>query len=276
MNAAPAGAAPRDGDDLRFRPVVNEAPRTLTPEQLRRFNRDGFIEGLGLFDLDEAAANRRYFDGLLEQARARRRDAYSINGYQSRCQGIYDIATHPHLLDCVEDLIGPNIVCWGTHYFCKLPGDVREVPYHQDAVYWPFRPARAVTVWLAIDDVTADSGPMCFLPGSHRLGRMDWHRRTRDVVLEREVVRREHLGDPHPLVLAAGEFSLHTDLLVHGSARNTSARRRCGLTLRYVPPEVWINDDSLIGWTRSAILCRGQDPTGRWPHNARPLGDQMH
>ena len=270
-----ARGEPDDPGALRFCPVVNEAPRTLTPEQIHRFNRDGFIDDLVLFDADEATTKRRYFDGLLEQTLARRRDAYSINGYQSRCQGIYDIATHPYLLDCVEDLIGPDIVCWGTHYFCKLPGDVREVPYHQDAVYWPFRPARAVTVWLAIDTVAADNGPMCFLPGSHLQGPLAWRRRTRDVVLDREVAQREHLGDPHSLLIEAGHFSLHTDLLVHGSAPNASPRRRCGLTLRYVPPEVWVADEARIGWTRSAIRCRGHDPTGRWPHNPRPLGDEI-
>ena len=250
---------------------VTQRPKTLSSEQIDHFNREGYIEPLPLFDAAEATQQRAYLDGLLGQFQRAGRDAYEINEYHHVCQGIYDIVTNETLLDYVEDLIGENIVCWGSHYFCKMPFDTREVPFHQDAPYWPFRPAKAVTAWIAIDDVHLDAGPMCFLPGSHREGRLEWQRRTENVVLELEVVEQARLNGPHPLTLRAGELSLHTDLLVHGSAGNQSANRRCGLTIRYVPPDVWVKSDDHLGWTRSAILCRGTDPTGRWPNNPAPL-----
>ena len=249
---------------------VTQPPRTLSPESIEAFNQKGYIEPLPLFTPDEAGRHRAYLDGLLNQFQRAGRDAYDINEYHHVCQGIFDIVTNPTLLDYVEDLIGPNIVCWGSHYFCKMPHDEREVPFHQDAPYWPFRPAKAVTAWIAIDDVYTDAGPMCFLPGSHRQGRLAWQRRTENVVLELEVANRDSLEAPHPLLLKAGELSLHTDLLVHGSAANHSDHRRCGLTIRYVPPDVWIKSDEHLGWTRSAILCRGNDPSGRWPNNPPP------
>lgn len=260
---------------MQFEPVTSP-PKTLSPEQVERFNHDGYVAPLPLFSDDEADVQRTYLDGLLGQVQRWGGDAYDINAYHHVCQGIYDIATHPKLLDYVEDLIGPDIICWGTHYFCKMPHDAREVPFHQDAPYWPFRPARAVTAWIAIDDVRPDAGPMCFLPGSHLQGRMEWQRRTDDVVLELEVKDQSELNPPTPLLLSAGQVSLHTDLLVHGSNANTSDFRRCGLTLRYVPPEVWIKDDAHLGWTASSIHCRGQDPIGRWPNNPRPNATFFH
>ncbi len=254
---------------------VATSPKKLTVGQIDTFNRDGYIEPLPLFDAAEAQQHRAYLDGLLLQFDRAGRDAYEINEYHHVCQGIFEIVTNPTLLDYVEDLIGPDIVCWGSHYFCKMPHDEREVPFHQDAPYWPFRPTKAVTAWIAIDDVDAEAGPMCFLPGSHRQGRLEWQRRTENVVLELEVTDRDRLNAPHPLMLKAGELSLHTDLLVHGSAANTSDHRRCGLTIRYVPPTIWVKSDDHLGWTRSAILCRGHDPTGRWPNNPAPLRSEF-
>lgn len=257
-------------ETMTFAPIENASPRVLSAAQIETFNRSGYIAPLPLFDDDEAAAQRRYLDGLLGQVMRDGRDAYDINEYHHCCQGIYDIVTHPRLLDYVEDLLGPNFVCWGSHYFCKMPGDMREVPFHQDAPYWPFRPARAVTAWIAIDDVEPSAGPMCFLPRSHREGRMEWRKREDGVVLDLEVKDRAGLAKPEPLLLKAGELSLHTDLLVHGSAANPSPHRRCGFTVRYVPSDVWVKSERHIGWTRSAVLCRGEDRSGRWPNNPRP------
>ena len=253
-----------------FRPVFNESPKTLSTAQISHFNTYGFIEKLRLFNKTEADQHRHRFDALLADFQRRERDAYSINGFQTRVDFIWDIASHPLLLDHVEDLIGPNIVLWGSHYFCKMPSDERVVPFHQDATYWPFRPFNTVTVWLAVDDVHPDMGPMCFLRGSHLHGKLNWQQRTENVVLNLEVKDYARFGTPHPVLLNAGEFSLHTDLLVHGSRRNQSNARRCGLTLRYVPPDVRLIDERYASWTKNAMICRGEDTSGYWREQPRP------
>ena len=222
------------------------------------------------------STNRCRFNALLTEFQSRSRDAYSINGYQTRIDFIWDIATNPILLDHVEDLLGPNIVLWGSHYFCKMPSDQREVPFHQDATYWPFRPFKTVTAWLAVDDVNLETGPLCFLPRSHRYGKLAWRQRTENVVLGLEVEDYANFGEPHPLLLKSGEFSLHTDLLIHGSVPNLSNVRRCGLTLRYVPPDVRLIDQRYANWIRNAILCRGEDTSGYWPKQTRPISSTIH
>ena len=258
-------------NDPTFVPVVNDSPRTLTESQISEFNERGFINGLRLLNEREASEHRERFNRLLAKFQRKQRDSYDINGYQTRVDFIWDLATHPRLLDHIEDLIGPNIVLWASHYFCKLPQDQRVVPFHQDASYWPLRPFKAVTAWLAVDPVTLDMGPMCFLPGSHLEGRLAWQRRSDNVVLELETRNYAQLGEPSPILLDAGEFSIHTDLLVHGSGLNQTQRRRCGLTLRYIPAEVRLSDDRYRkNWTKHAIICRGADESGFWQHNPRP------
>ena len=125
---------------------------------------------------------------------------------------------------------------------------------------------------LAIDDVTADMGPMRFIPGSHRLGKVDWRRAEGDVALQQEIPDAEGFGEPVDDVLRAGEISLHTSTLVHGSEPNTSDRRRCGLTLRYIPSSATVKEGA-EGTLAGAIPCRG-DP-GRWKRNSRPLDDNL-
>ena len=164
---------------------------------------------------------------------------------------------------------------WGSHYFCKISSDEREVPFHQDATYWPFRPFKTVTVWLAVDDVSLDMGPMCFLPGSHRHGKLAWQQRSENVVLGLEVKDLARFGKAYPLLMNAGEFSLHTDLLVHGSRLNCSNRRRCGLTLRYVPPDVRLTDERYANWIRNSIVCRDEDTSGYWPTQTRPITSKL-
>src|SRR6185295_1329637 len=120
-----ATAAPEtDERILRFFPSDEHRPlRALTREQVRAYNRDGIVHGLTVFTGDEVERNRRSFERLLEAYRAQGHDSYAINSAQATCASLYDIATHPRITDLVGDILGDEFACWGSHYFCKLPGD---------------------------------------------------------------------------------------------------------------------------------------------------------
>jgi non-haem Fe2+, alpha-ketoglutarate-dependent halogenase len=257
--------------DLRFHPVRCENPRRLTQNHIAFFNERGYLKGFRIFEEPEVSENRRGFDQLLDRAVSDGGSSYSINGWHDRSQTIYDLATHPVILEYVEDLLGPNVVAWGTHYFCKLPGDGKAVSWHQDASYWPLTPARTVTVWLAIDDADRENGCMRVIPGTHRLGQLEFRDSdaSENNVLWQTVTGAERYGEPVDFELKAGEISLHADMLVHGSEPNRSSRRRCGLTIRYASTDVRAYWD----WNQKSILCRGEDPGGHWAHLPRPAGD---
>ena len=88
--------------------------------------------------------------------------------------------------DKVEDLLGPNFFCWGSHFFCKLANESDHgfVPFHQDATYWPFDHNRTVTVWLAIDDADEENSAMNFIKGSHKEKKL----KIKDVILKKELI----------------------------------------------------------------------------------------
>ena len=261
--------------DLSFEPVVNDSPGVLTPEQIAFYNEHGYLKPFRIFDGYEADKNRQYFDFLLDEVRRQNdgRDQYAINGFHARCRGLYDIATDPRILDLVQDLVGPNFVAWGTHYFCKLAHDTKAVPWHQDASYWPLTPARTVTVWLAIDDADRENSAMKFLPGTHKMGHLEWKQTERDAVLGQEIEGVERFGEPVYDELKAGEISVHADMLAHGSEPNESDRRRCGLTIRYCPVSVRTVKGG--AFNQNSILCRGSDPSGHWANVDRPEGEDL-
>ncbi len=266
-------AIPTMERDLRFFPSTTEHPKKLRKEQINFFNERGYIFPVDLFTEDEIRTNRQYFNQLLNMATEAGLDNYSINGWHTDCEGIYDLVTNERILDYVEDILGPNIVCTMTHYFAKMPGDVKSVYWHQDASFWPLTPSKVLTVWIAIDDVDVENGAMKLFPGTHLLGRIpfEWVTDQEDGVLNQHVHNPEQYADPISVELKAGQISLHTDMLLHGSQPNPSKRRRCGLTIRYFPADVRGQaEDQAPG-----IIARGHDPESYWQHIPRPKGDAI-
>jgi len=265
--------------DLRFRPVDPRGAQCLTSAQVEHFNERGFVPRLPLFDPDEAADFRHYMDWLIDEVVSAddRRNSYSINNYHQFCQRLHDLVTNPSLVAYVQDILGPELVCWSTHAFCKLPNDGMDIPLHQDAVYWPFTPTRSVTAWLAIDDVDEENSAMRFAPGSHLNGPMAHDIVPLDgtVVLNRRVVDHKRFTDTYRNDLGAGQVSLHTDLLLHGSPPNTSNRRRCGITVRYLAAEVRAVAGS-EDWIKAAVHVGAGDPGGYWPNRRQPEGEDAH
>ena len=257
-------------DDLSFKPVENPAPRRLSPAQIAQYNREGFVQPFDIFSAEEIAEIRAYVDQLM--ADMGEDGAYGINCYQARLAGLWDIATDSRILDHVQDIIGPDILCWASAILSKKPHDPKAVPWHQDASFWSLAPARTATVWLAIDGADEDNSAMRFIPGSHDKGALKVKTTGADAVFHIETEGADEMGAPFTNTLKAGQISLHADMLVHGSLANASDRRRCGLTLRYCPPEVRITDPD---WAQGveAILCRGNPRD--WVTHHRPDNDDI-
>jgi non-heme Fe2+,alpha-ketoglutarate-dependent halogenase len=254
--------------DLRFHPVTNPAPAVLTSAQVEQFNRDGYVRGLKIFSAAEIGEIRGYFDALLAKVLAAGGDSYSISTAHAKYGRVFDLLRHPRIVACVRDLLGENVIGWGSHFFCKMPRDGKAVAWHQDASYWPLSPSKAVTVWLAIDDADVENACMRFIAGSHHHGHLTYRESNpgEHNVLNQTIDNPLQFGAAVDDILQAGEISIHSDLLLHGSEANESDRRRCGLTLRYCAAEVRAGMD----WNQKGVFVSGSDPTGHWSNRARP------
>ena len=256
------------GRDLRFHPSTVTNPQVLTRAQIESYNRDGFVQPITIFTPDEIMGIREYFNELLAQVIAAGGNSYSISSAHLKYGRVWDILTNPRIVAVVRDILGENVVGWGSHFFCKMPGDGQAVAWHQDSSYWPLTPSKALTVWLAIDDADVENACMRFISGSHHHGYLTYRPSNPEEhnVLNQTIDNAEQYGTPVDDILKAGECSLHSDLLLHGSEANESTRRRCGLTIRYASTEV----KGLMGWNTKGVIVSGTDPDGHWANQPRP------
>ncbi|MCY3661646.1 MAG: phytanoyl-CoA dioxygenase family protein [bacterium] len=260
--------------DLRFVPLGVDDPQVLTAEQIDRYNADGFLFPIDIFSAEEIAGIRAYIDDLVPRALAAGWGNYDVVNWHKHCRGIWDIITEPRIIDVVADLLGDSVVLRHSHLFAKLPGDPKQVSWHQDASYWPLTPSRVVSAWLAIDDTDVDNSAMRVIPGSHHNAQLAFHDSTddEDNVLFQTVRDAEGWGrSPVDLEMKAGQISLHSDWILHGSEPNRSDRRRCGLAMRYLSADVHAYD----GWNAHSVWCRGVDPRNHWANHPRPDGEHI-
>jgi hypothetical protein len=167
------------------------------------------------------------------------------------------LVSDERLLDIAELFIGPDIALFASHYICKPGTDGLPVLWHQDGAYWPLEPMEVVTLWLAVDDSTAENGCMRVIPGSHR-------EMLRGLVRSEGVenVLGSHMDAPVDESRAVdvdvprGGVSVHHPAIIHGSNPNRSGQRRCGLTIRYIPTTTRITRE----W--KPFLLRGQPRAG--------------
>lgn len=246
----------------------------LTAEQVRDYSRDGYLTGLRIAEDVEAARYRQLFDELEEQEGRDKCHIGLLDRHLDQ-EFIRQLATHPSILDCVESLIGPNILLLATHFFCKYGKEEKFVAWHQDVTYWGLEPPLAITAWYAIDDSDCENGCMRVIPGTHRNGVRE-HGTSQEqgnlLSINQEVpVTEAEEQSAVDLQLKAGEISLHDGLLIHGSLPNRSDRRRCGLTLRYVPAHVKQVEQNSVGKDWTTVLVRGQNEEMNFPERAQPF-----
>ena len=220
---------------------ISDNVRRLTNKEKQQYSEQGYVKNLPVFSYNGALE----LQGLFEELSSRLPSDVDINKtnmWHKASKKFHDLCRTPEILDYVEDILGPNFVQWGGQFFHKEPKSGSVVPWHQDAQYWPLKPANAVTVWLAVYDTDKENGAMKVVSGSHKKGSNGFKHHTNNashLVLDQEV--SEDQIDKDNIVymdLKAGEISLHNDALLHGSDPNNSDRKRCGITMRFSPTNV--------------------------------------
>lgn len=244
--------------------------KALSADAVRQFHDQGYCAPLPALTGAEAAAVRRHLE-------AYEAGAGGLKGplrHKSHLLFTWldDLIRTPRILDAVEDLIGPNILCWGTSFFIKDAHDPSYVSWHQDSTYWGLEPPDIVTAWVAISESRAENGAMRVIPGSHKGDQLP-HRDTfaannllsRGQEIEVAVDERQAVM----LELEPGQMSLHHVRLIHGSDPNPSGKRRIGFAIRYLPTYV----RQVVGSHDTATLVRGVDAHHNFEPERRPDSD---
>ena len=182
---------------------------------------------------------------------------------------VYDLAAHPAIIERIAGLLGPDIVVWTTNFWLKEPGGA-EIPWHQDINFWPIEPPVNVSAWIAIDEVTVENACLRIIPGSHRQFMQHTEAPAEMAVHEMVDTNAYDESEAVNMELKPGEFFLFSERLLHASAKNTSDRRRLGLSVRVTVPFVHIFQDTHLHPGHTAILARGNDVMGFNRYAGRP------
>jgi hypothetical protein len=254
--------------------------RRLTASEREEYAKNGLVSPTLRLNPDDVANLRKLLEETLESTSGQRPETLvcpHIEGMNGLPREVTDqwlaVCQRPDFIDVVSDLIGKDVMLWGSQLFCKPARTGLKVPWHQDGHFWPIRPLATCTLWLAIDDVDAENSAMLYIPGSHADERLFPHA---DQPSEESALNAEMLPDDVDLDrvetddLPAGAFSLHDVYLVHGSKPNRSNRRRAGFVIRYMPTSSHFdraaarsgsNHVALNLAERPLFLLRGEDRT---------------
>ena len=103
----------------------------LSNQQIENYQNNGYLTGLEISDSEEVKTFRKEFDEL-EVKEGIEKCQIGLVDYHLKHEFIWKIANHPKILDCIEQLIGPDILLLATHFFCKYGPNDKFVAWHQD------------------------------------------------------------------------------------------------------------------------------------------------
>ena len=246
-------------------------PKLLSQVQVAAYDRGGYLFPLHAMQPAEMRATRERFDALCLREGGSLNKRTNIKPHLL-LTWLADLVRHARVLDAVEDLLGPNLLCWGAGFFHKPAHAADFVSWHQDSTYWGLSRPDVVTAWIAFTPSVPLSGCMRVVPGTHtqdQLAHRDTFARNNMLSRGQEVAVEVDPTKAVAIVLQPGEFSLHHVRIVHGSEQNCADWPRIGFAIRYIPTD--IRQTSEV--RDSATLVRGHDAFGNFDLEPAPRSD---
>jgi len=205
----------------------------LTKEQLDHYNNKGYISPVNALTSIEAKEIRDEIEKI-EKNWSKALEGINRNYVHLISPVFNKVCLNKNILDAVESIIGKNILICGTTLFIKNPKEKGFVSFHQDARYIGLEPHNWVTVWIAITDAHEKNGCMRMLPGSHKEN-LRYHEQKFDennLLTRGQTIKNISLDKTEPVILKAGQMSLHHPKIIHGSGLNYSDDRRIGFVIQ--------------------------------------------
>jgi len=200
---------------------------TLTNQQIETFRQQGYLGPFEAMTPDQMLPIRQQIiSEILTSA-----SPFKADSQQSRhldCRLVFDLCSHPAIVQRVACIYGPDLLLWRSHFFNKERG-AAEVPWHQDLHYWPLEPMITISAWLALDEATVENACVQIVPGAHK--QVIPHVKAPPEMLFRQMADPNYIST-QPVIdmeLQPGQFFLFNEQTLHHSAANTSNYRRIGL-----------------------------------------------
>jgi non-heme Fe2+,alpha-ketoglutarate-dependent halogenase len=246
----------------------------LNPEQIERYRHDGYLfpfPALSPAELVECNAGVARYEAWLGKRINEADRRWRSAGYVF-LPWLDALVRHEHVLDVVEDLIGPDILVYTATFFIKEAQSPAFAAWHQDATYFGLSPHEHVTAWVALTDASAEAGCMEVVSSAGAPRQMHHAALGLQHSINgggQAIVQRVDPSGAVTMALPAGSFSLHHTLCRHRSAPNRADHRRIGIGISYIPAHC-----RLTGSVRMcARLVRGRGTGGNFDLLPEPEGE---
>ena len=229
---------------------------TLTDNQIQQYRNDGFIHIPGFLSQDEVAtlkgavleatasmgSRRVAGDATQTQEDKDIKNKYYVNVFTQRLnlwkinETAKSFMLSPEIGKMICRLEGiEGIRVWHDQALIKEPYG-NATGWHLDNPYWSFHSHHSASIWIALEDATPLNGCMCFVPGSHKIGKPELNsgigQNMGDLFkLYPEMTKT----DPVAVPMKAGDCSFHNGLTAHGAGANMTRGRRIAMTCAYMP-----------------------------------------
>jgi ectoine hydroxylase-related dioxygenase (phytanoyl-CoA dioxygenase family) len=247
----------------------------FTREQVDQYHREGYVVYPGLLDAGEVAAFLSEIEAISagntlashDKGRLEMEPNQAPDG--TRVRRIYEPCTHypgfralsesTKLLDCVEQLLGPNLFFHYSKINMKPPAIGSVVEWHQDLSYYPLTNPDSVSILFYLDDADRGNGCLQVIPRRHRDPLMD---HTRDGLFQGRVTEPVDESQAVALEGTAGTVIFMHAMTPHSSLTNSSDRARRTLILSYRAADAYpiYCGEMTVGAEENARLVRGAQP----------------
>ena len=207
----------------------------LNEDQLMTFREQGVLPLGRVLSEEEVEAGRAHLQTLINS------EHVAVSGEDGRHLRVMrpsqldawfrDLLHHPGVLDATESVLGPNVQYHLDQIHYKPAREGGSGPWHHDNAYWRSDPPEMLTIWIALDDATLETGVLKYVAGSHHSliePRQDADSEDTNYNLDEEQFDTSKVVS---WTVPAGHAVMHHCLTVHGTGPNRGDRERGAVTI---------------------------------------------
>ena len=166
----------------------------------------------------------------------RKKSINNINSFHKLSDSLFikKQAKNKKILNIAKLLIDSKPKFIASELFAKPAIKGLPSPMHQDNFYWCIKDGNALTVWLAVDQVSSKNGAIQYYSRTHKLGTLkhipSFAKGSSQTIANLKKLKKFKKFCPK---LNPGDALFHHSEIVHGSSANKSGKRRRALTLQF-------------------------------------------
>ena len=221
--------------------------RAISEEQIESFKADGYLHLPRYLDESALSATQQALKKVMDKINTfRSEEIYyedkedpaslkQIQHLENKEEFFQHLISTGTVYELAQELLQEEPIPKNIQYFNKPPKHSSATPAHQDGYYFMLNPCRALTMWLALEEVDESNGCISYVRSSHQLG-VRKHQRTKTLGFSQGIADFPSPEDQAQLVkikAQPGDLLVHDAMTIHSADKNRSTRTRKAIGFIY-------------------------------------------